>query len=438
MKILVVSSSYPYPVDIGRKAVLAGFLDFFVSAFGADNVTLACITADEERRSDPAPCETAFLRLDHLERRLAGAVWQGIIRGHRALQEMLLYSRSTAAELEALVQRVAPDLVLVDTIRIAQYFEPYGRRLNHVVLYLDDLYSLRYKRMLAAMRSHPSAAMDSIGTFGRFLPKSLRRLTHGSIVQRGLLDLESRLLARREAELPRQFEKVLLLNEGEVAELSRRSRANNVTAVKPYLRTGRARSTRRFTGEPAFLFLGNLKYPANAFSLSCFLTEAMPRLIAAERRAKLVVVGRGASADLRQQGAALGPNVEFLDFVDDLAGLAATSAAMVVPLLYGSGIKMKVLDALSYGLPLVSTHCGVDGIAVTDGVECLVEDDLAAFAPCMMRLLDPAVNERMSRACQRLYAEEFAPSVVRWEYARIFGTDGEIAPRPADVTAATG
>jgi glycosyltransferase involved in cell wall biosynthesis len=421
MKVIVVSSSYPYPVDIGRKVVIAGFIDYLVSAFGGENVTFACI-ARASGSSPPLPCQHVPLILEGIGWQAPGLAWQSLIRGRRALQEMILYSRRVAKQFGALVRSIAPDIIIVDTIRLAQYVEPYADRVPRSILYLDDLYSLRYRRLLAAMDAYPEAVIDSVGTFGRFLPRALRRAARGRRVQRWLLHLESRLLEKREAELPRQFRSALLLNRDEAARLSRRSGAKNVVAVKPLLREHRTRLPRQHTCEPTFLFLGNLQYAANACSLSLFMKQTMPRLIEADRRAKLIVVGRGGDAGLKQQSRLLNGHVEFLDFVEDLAPLAATAAGMVVPLIYGSGLKLKVLDALYYGLPIVSTSCGVDGIGATDGPDFTIEDDLSAFVEPMMQLLDPDVNDRMSTASERLFAEQFAPEVVRSEYAEIFGT----------------
>jgi glycosyltransferase involved in cell wall biosynthesis len=186
---------------------------------------------------------------------------------------------------------------------------------------------------------------------------------------------------------------------------------------------------RRFAGDPTYLFLGNLQYPANAYSLSLFMREAMPGLVRTQPRTKLIVLGRGANADLMKQSRSWDGHIQFLDFVEDLAPLMSTAAAMVVPLIYGSGLKMKVLDALYYGLPVVSTRHGIDGVPATAGRECFIEDDVAAFVNPLTQLLDVGLNRRMSHCAQNLYAEQFAPEIVWNEYEAIFGTSKvRIAP----------
>lgn len=423
MKVLVLSSSFPYPVDIGRKVILSGFVEYLVSSLGPANVTFAYIASENDVSVPmPVPCGVVALPLAGIGRRVAGAAWQSVIRKRHALQEMMLYSRDAAAQLREVMRTTAPDLVVVDTVRMAQYLEAFVAAPPRSILYLDDLYSLRYQRMIEAMRAYPDVAMELIGTFGRFLPPFMRHLVRGQTIQRHLLHFESQILEKREKELPRRFESVLLLNADEVARLKSHSQAQNITTVKPLLRAHRNRLPRRFAGEPTYLFLGNLGYPANAHSLSLFMEKAMPGLIRAHPGTRLIVVGRGATEDVRQRGSGLSDHVRFLDFVEDLAPLMASAAAMVVPLIYGSGLKMKVLDALYFGLPFVSTSCGIDGVPTTPGSECYVEDDIAAFIEPLTRLLDIDANQRMSDNGQKLYAEEFAPEVVWREYGEIFGT----------------
>jgi len=338
------------------------------------------------------------------------------------VQEMMLYSPRAALQLKELLQKSVPDLLLVDTIRMAQYVEAALPGLAHSVLYLDDLYSLRYKRMLDAMRSHPEVEMDSVGSFGRFLPGFAKRFARGSLAQKCLLDFESELVAKRERNLSRQFDDVMLLNGEEAAHLTRHAGTKNIRTVKPLLGNHRHRLQRCFAGKPVYLFLGNLQYPANAYSLSLFLRDAMPGLVHAEPRTQLIVLGRGVTDALKEQARCWNGHIRFLDFIEDLAPLMATAAAMVVPMIYASGLRMKALDALYYGLPVVSTPVGIEGIPTTPGRECFIEDDIAAFVEPLTQLLDPALNRSVSHEAQRLYTEEFAPEVVWNEYQTIFGT----------------
>ena len=422
-RLVVLSSSFPYPVDAGRKAVLAGFLDCGVAALGAENVVLICVASveDEEERASLSPCRVVFFRPAAFPYRAALLALNSLLLRRRSIQEMLVAGPAVTRRIAGVLERFDPDVVLVDTIRMVQHLPRASRRGRRCVLYLDDLYSLRYRRTISAMVDHPDAAFDPIGTFERFLPPALRRFILGRSVLRRLLAFESGVLARREMKMPGQFDHVLLLNKDEAARLTRATGAKNVSAAMPLLprpRGGEA-PARRFAGDPIFLFLGNLRYPANALGLSLFLQRTMPKFLARVSTGSLVVVGSGARPDLRDIGSRFGQRVSFLDYVEDLDALCGSAAGMVVPLVFGTGVKIKVIEALARGLPIISTSCGIDGLGLEPGIHCLVEDDVSHFAAAMVRLLDPVLNADLARQSLACYRDRFAPEVVARVYRAV-------------------
>jgi glycosyltransferase involved in cell wall biosynthesis len=419
MKLLVLSSGFPYPVDAGRKLVLAGFLDFAVGALGPDKVMLVCISGDKAERDaiHLAPCRTIFLKPPFYMLRLVNVLLYSIVLRQHAIQEMLVAASGIESRVDGLVAEFGPDIIFIDTIRMVGSLRSELRRRCRSVLYLDDLYSLRYLRMIEAMNRFPDAELDPLGTFGRFLPWWLPGVARIRGLQRFLLAFESTLLARREKAMPGLFDTVLLLNRVEVTALSAKAAATNVVTIKPLIPERIIGScARRFQGSPTFLFLGNLKYSANRFGLSLFFNQAMPRLMALRPDAKLLVVGDGVDAALREMASRFGEQVRFLEYVQDLDSVADNCAAMVVPLAFGSGIKLKVVDALARGLPFVSTPYGVEGIDVMDEVHCLIENTIAAFPEAMLRLLDTDLNARLSEAGRTHYAAHLSRGPVQSVY----------------------
>jgi glycosyltransferase involved in cell wall biosynthesis len=435
VRLLVLSSGFPYPVDAGRKAVLAGFLDYAVATLGAENVVLLCVSSmrSEEEAAALAPCRVVFFRPAAAVVRAALAALNGLLLRRRAIQEMVVAAPAIAPSVAAFLAGFDPDIIFVDTIRMVQHLPPAARRLRRCVLYLDDLYSLRYRRTIAALEAYPDAAFNPVGTFDRFLPAALGRLTRSRALQRLLLALESGILARREAAMPCEFDRVLLLNAEEAARLASATGMKNVAAIMPLLprpREAAGPAARRFTGNPTFLFLGYLRYPANAHGLSLFLRRALPIFLTRVPTGRLVVAGAGASRELRALADSFGRQVSLAEYVEDLGPLFRSAAGMVVPLVFGTGVKIKVVEALALGLPLVSTRCGIDGLGLEPGVHCFVDDDIAHFPDIMLRLLDPATNAKISRAGAAYYARRLAPEAVVDAYRQLLFEDLP-ARRPA-------
>lgn len=416
MKALIISSSYPYPIDVGRKVVMAGYLEFLCRELGAENVVYA--TADTDCSPPPMGFRVVRLPIAAPFRRIASVAWQGALAHRKPMQEAMFTNPQALETIEELIRSLRPEVLLVDTVRMAQYAEPAAERVRRRVMHLDDLYSLRYQRIVDLLRREPQPHFDAVGSFARFLPPPLAQVARAG--QKKLLQLESRLLRGREIWAARAFDRALLLNDTETRSLTRLSGSDRVETIRPSIRRP-ARRARQYPGRPVFLFLGSFTLPANVHSFSTFL-DALPPVFARIPEATVAVVGKHADDGIRAKASRWGERVRFLDYVPDISDVMSRATAMVAPISFGTGIKMKVLEALAHGLPLVATKTGIDGIGITPGSEALVSDDLDDYPHLLSAVLDSHTNERMSNACRDLYESAYSPEAVSNQYRHVFMT----------------
>jgi glycosyltransferase involved in cell wall biosynthesis len=135
----------------------------------------------------------------------------------------------------------------------------------------------------------------------------------------------------------------------------------------------------------SIIFWGNLDFPPNWTAVEYFFDEIyLPFL--ADRDIDWHIVGGGASEQLL--GKVRHPRVHFHGFVDDLFGFASGRGAMINPMVEGSGLKNKVLEALALNLPVVSTRMGIEAIDGDENRHFLVADSPADFADCIERVMD--------------------------------------------------
>lgn len=129
------------------------------------------------------------------------------------------------------------------------------------------------------------------------------------------------------------------------------------------------------------VFVGNLFYAPNAGALVAIRDHVLPALRGADSRIRVRVVGQGPASLLRS-----GPGLEFLGRVPSVRDALSGAALGLAPLTAGSGAKMKVLDYLVSGIPVVGTGEAVTGLPVTHpGV--LVCDDIDAYPALIAGLL---------------------------------------------------
>ena len=336
-----------------------------------------------------------------------------------SLQEAFTASRSVQGRLQTVLATLDADLEVVDTIRMSQLTEDLPHR-GRRVLYLDDLFSERYRRMLAVLDDDEvSSHFDPLGQFIVHVPGPLRGLTQRPHFRRGLLLVERWLVARREVRAVGRVELSLLLNRREAAALHERSGAA-VMAIPPLLAPPAVRQI-SWSGRPEFCFVGMLSIAHNDDGLSWFLRDGMPELLRVHPDAVLHVIGRGASPQVVELAEGFGDSVRLHGYVEDLDGLVGSCCAMVNVLRFGSGVKIKVLDALARGLPVVTTEVGAEGIGESSP-GLLVTGSAAEAGRELARLTDPDARAVAARDAARIHAQRYAPDVVHAAYDVAFGT----------------
>ena len=154
------------------------------------------------------------------------------------------------------------------------------------------------------------------------------------------------------------------------------------------------------------LFLGSLDYSANADALVHLVRDILPAL--RSEGVTVNAVGGGAASDLLAlQGESAVP-LRFAGRVPDTAPCFAAARAMVAPLRFGGGTRLKILEALARGVPVISTGLGAEGLGLVDGEDVLLADDPASFARATDRLLaDDELWHRLSASGRRTAEERF-------------------------------
>jgi O-antigen biosynthesis protein len=156
------------------------------------------------------------------------------------------------------------------------------------------------------------------------------------------------------------------------------------------------------------LFLGSFRHLPNQEALTWFLREVFPKVRAEEPRARLVIVGSDPPARHSLPGSEA---VDLIGFVEDVREPLKRYSLFVCPILSGSGVRVKLLEAFAAGIPVVSTRLGAEGLASKDGEICALADDAPSFAAHIVSLLgDPEAAVKMA---ERARAEVAATRDMR-------------------------
>jgi len=174
-------------------------------------------------------------------------------------------------------------------------------------------------------------------------------------------------------------------------------------------------------------FLGGLHYPPNAQGVLWFAEHVFPRVLASQSDAILTIIGKHPPDALRSFGIPA-RNLEITGYVDDPQPYLAETAAFVVPLLAGGGMRVKIMDGWSWRLPIVSTRIGAEGIECVDGANILLADTPVDFSAAVIALLaDPAQNGKIAEGGRQWVVERYNWRTVYRQWDRIYGDAGRQA-----------
>jgi sugar transferase (PEP-CTERM/EpsH1 system associated) len=147
------------------------------------------------------------------------------------------------------------------------------------------------------------------------------------------------------------------------------------------------------------VFSGALTYEPNLDAMRYFLAQIFPRILGQEAEARLIITGRTGGVALPMANG----HVTLTGHLGDVRPAVASSAASVVPLRKGAGTRLKILEAMALRTPVVSTSKGAEGLDIDPEVHFLQADDADHFARQTLRLLhQPDLGEQLA---DRAYAQ---------------------------------
>lgn len=153
-------------------------------------------------------------------------------------------------------------------------------------------------------------------------------------------------------------------------------------------------------------FIGPDIHNPNFIGISWFLDNCWSMLKEKDPEITLDIIGKWSEENILKFSAKYS-DVKFLGFVDDL-NAAIQGSTMIVPITIGSGIRMKILEAASNGVPFVSTTIGAEGIPVVDGKHCFLTDDPIKFVESIIKLKDVILRQQFIANSYNMVKENYS------------------------------
>lgn len=187
-----------------------------------------------------------------------------------------------------------------------------------------------------------------------------------------------------------------------------------------------------FTGENSaakkrLVFVGSMDYHANIDGAISFAQNVWPELQQKKPEFIFTIVGRDPAPPVRQLSSVRG--IEVTGSVEDVRPYYHEAIAAVVPLNVGGGSRLKILEAMAAGVPVVSTSQGAEGLEVSSGENILLADGPRQLAEAITRVIDDEeLRQRLVRSGRQLINERYDWSTVGTElfahYRRLLAARG--------------
>ncbi len=345
MHVLLLSRWFPYPTTNGSKLRIYNLLRVL-----APHHEVTLISFADRPDADPTtPALRALCRDIHVVPWTpfdpgSGHVLRGLLSGTpRSLVDT--FSPVMARRIEAILAQDRPDLVVASQVATASYAE-----------YFHDTPALFEEVELGVLYDRFTCA-----------PTAAQRVRHG------LTWLKHRRYLSR---LLPHFRACTVVSETERSLLATAvPHAPHIEVIPNAVEVAATASVKSIRNPNGLIFAGSLSYFANHDAMRWFLAEVLPHIRRDWPAAQLTVTGDPGDAALEPT-----PGVTLTGLLDDVRGAVAAAAVSVVPLRIGGGTRLKILESMALGTPVVATSKGAEGLDVVNGEHLLIADDPRAFA----------------------------------------------------------
>ena len=399
MKILVVVQDFPWPMVAGPHLRLAtvvtalaelGDLDLFslVRPSRAAPATLPSDVAVARFETAPYPPPPGALR------------WRARWLARRGVPWEVVKGKLTATGRPELERFARPPYDFVWFSTAALYGWMGMPDLGPTVIDLDNLESsIRRSKIALTWSERPRRSPYREGRLATTLAQDR---------------VNARDWSRYEGRVARKVARVTLCFD---EDADRSGFPNAVVIPNAYVRPAKPLGRPEVSDPPVVLFQGSLDYMPNVDGASWFVSKVLPLLQSSLAHVQFRLVGTPSAAVKRLHDP---PAVTVVGRVDAMEDELAKADLAIVPIRYGGGTRLKILEAFAHRLPVVSTTAGAEGLRVDPGVHLMTADVAQDFADaCQRALTDTSLRRTLVDAAEQRYLEQYEGSVVRRQVVQL-------------------
>jgi glycosyltransferase involved in cell wall biosynthesis len=423
LRILFIASRSPYGQMHGHKMGMRTYISA-LKALGHEVIVAAFSIPGDEARCEDLDAKTYYLALpSHL--RIGSNIFKYGLLKLKSINECLYFERAIFERVREICQTHDVEFIIADMIRTAPYAEGVGVPwiLDH-----EDLLSDRYRMWMTRASGSENILGYLTGHIPIYLRPAARRLF------RIWLNPEARVLTSREIYWTNKSAASSLRSLQEVEHLSALTR-RRVFHMPVTVSIPKHPTTGLWRRPMSAVFTGGLTYQPNLDALRTYIQKVIPAFARLNVEPPLLsVIGECPG---RLKNGLEHPTIRFLGYVPDVYEELKNHQVFFAPIVSGTGIKTKVLEAMACGLPVIALPDAVRGLAAEPMKHCMVAASPEEFVECYSALMkDQLLAERLGMGGRELivqsYSIEAAAEILESEMRFALRAARHDSPQPRD------
>lgn len=410
-KLLFVATRQFWPTATGKQLTLYYNCKGLHEQYGYD-IYLFCFAdknTDKIREKPDFIHEVVYVDTPGIRKSLGNIIWKSAITEEWPLQNSLFYSKAIAGQLSEYYEKVKPDVLIIDMVRLAPYLDALPADSIKKILIEDDLLAKRYQQQLSSVGGNVAGYLNDT------MPGILNNLTNFKFIKNIVLKTEIKRLLKYEAQLPKKFDYITFISPIEAKEYNRQYHTDKAITLTmgadvEYYAQGKPEPHK----ENSLSIVGNFSYAPNAASLEWISEKILPKL---PQNVTYYVIGKFPE---ELHTTAYSPKIRSLGYVNDIRSVVKSTDVYFSPIAFGTGVKTKIVEAMAMGMPVVTNSVGAEGLNVTSGRELFIADDSDEIAKIVKQLLND------SKLCESVgkCGQEFVQKYHDWN--KIYWVFGEM------------
>lgn len=406
MKILFITNLVPYPMDNGGKIKTYNTLKILSKS---NNIDLMCFYEEDKELCGKEHLYELCTNIDCIKKPITTS---------KNMKYMILRAIKNIFSKMPLVAYKYMDKNFL--IKLKQNIE----KNDYDAIYIDHLQLGGYLEKIDT--KNKTLILDEHNAECTIILRKAEQTKN--LIKKTYFKYEYLRLKKFESKIINSVDRVITLSEEDQITLENISNAKKEKFIKipipiqsDYIKTSGLKDEEKYN----ILFLGTLSWFPNAQGIEWFVDKVVPLLNKQNLKYNLYIVGKDPSENLKKIGDE-NSNIKVTGFVNDINEYIEKCDFMVVPLFIGSGMRVKILEAMSKNIPVISTTIGCEGIEVEDGKSILIADDEFEFVQSINKIKSNNVYEKIRTNAKQIFESKYSIQALENMYAKVIENKGGI------------